>query len=147
MIIYKITNKVDGKVYIGKTKRTLKTRWSQHCRDANSNIGCFKLQKAIKKYGAENFTIEQIDCAATKDEADAKEVYWIRFYNATEIGYNTSPGGKAGGNRKKVKAVEDNLVFDTIVDAAKHYGRNVSAIAQVVDKPHLTSAGNHWISV
>lgn len=147
MKIYKVTNKVNGKVYIGKTKRSLGKRWAQHCQDANSRIACFKLQRAIKKHGAENFTIEQIDCAATKDEADAKEVYWIRFYNATETGYNTSPGGKAGGNRKKVKAVEDDLIFDTMVEAAKHYGRSVGSIAQVVDRPHLTSAGNHWVSV
>lgn len=147
MVIYKITNKVDGKVYIGKTKRTLEVRWAQHCRDVNSKIACFKLQKAIKKYGAENFTIEQIDCAATKDEADAKEVYWIRFYNATETGYNTSPGGKAGGNRKKVKAVEDDLVFDTMVEAAKHYGLSHSMIPAVVNKAHLKAGGQHWITV
>ena len=147
MIIYKITNKVNGKVYVGKTKRTLETRWAQHRRDANSKIAYFKLQKAIKQYGAENFIIEVIDHAATKEEADAKEVYWIRFYNATEKGYNTSPGGKAGGNRKKVKAVEDNLVFDTMVDAAKHYGLSHSMIPAVVGKPHLKAGGQHWIFV
>lgn len=147
MIIYKITNKLNGKVYIGETRKGLKTRWAQHCRDANSKIACFKLQKAIKKYGAENFTIEQIDCAATKEEADAKEVYWIKFYNAVENGYNTSPGGKAGGNRKRVKAVEDNLVFDTMADAARHYGLSHSMIPAVVGKAHLKAGGQHWIFV
>lgn len=147
MIIYKVTNIVNGKVYIGKTKRNLKTRWAQHCRDADSKIACFKLQKAIKEYGAENFTIVQIDCATTKDEADAKEVYWIRFYNAIEEGYNTSPGGKAGGNRKKVKAVEDDLVFDTMVEAAKHYGLSHSMIPAVVNQPHLKAGGQHWVTV
>lgn len=147
MIIYKATNNINGMVYIGKTKRSVEARWKQHCRDVNSRIACFKFQKAIKEFGAENFTVVQIDCASTKEEADAKEVYWIRFYNSMEQGYNVSPGGKAGGHRKKVKAVEDGLVFDTILDAAKHYGRSHGAIWQVVDKPHLTSAGQHWISV
>ena len=147
MIIYKITNKINGMVYIGRTQRSLQARWKQHCNDANGTLFCYKFQKAIKEFGAENFTIEQIDCAATKEEADAKEVYWIKLYNATEDGYNVSPGGKAGGSRKKVMAVESGLVFDTMVDAAKHFGLSHGAIQQVVDKPHLKSAGQHWISL
>ena len=147
MIVYKITNKINGCVYIGKTKRSVEARWKQHCRDVNSRIACFKLQEAIKEFGAENFTAEQIDCASSPDEANAKEVYWIKFYNSTESGYNTSPGGKDGGNRKKVKAVEDDIVFDTMVEAAKHYGLSHSRIPVVVDKPHLTAGGQHWISL
>lgn len=147
MIIYKITNKYTGEMYIGQTKRTLLARWKAHCASVNSRISCFKLQRAIKEYGKESFTVEQIDMATTKAEADEKEVYWITFYDAINKGYNTSPGGRAGGNRKKVKAVEDGLVFDTMVDAAAHYGRSVHAIWQAVDKPHLTSAGQHWVSV
>ena len=134
-------------IYIGRTKQSAEARWKQHCYAANRKLSCFKLQAAIKEFGAESFIVEQIDCAATKEEADAKEVYWIKFYNATEDGYNISPGGKAGGSRKKVMAVESGLVFDTMVDAAKHFGLSHGAIQQAVDKPHLKSAGQHWISL
>lgn len=149
VIIYKVTNNINGKVYIGQTKRTLQCRWKQHCYAVHSKhrFLFLKLQKAIKEFGVDNFSIEQIDSAESKAEADEKEVFWIKFYNAIEDGYNSSPGGKAGGHRKKVKAVESGLVFDTIVDAAKHYGVSCKAIAPVVDKPHLKSAGQHWISV
>ena len=147
MIIYKVTNLLNGKVYIGQTKRSLDARWAQHCTDVNSKICCFKLQKAIKEFGADNFSVKQIDSAESKEEADEKEVYWINYYNSMEEGYNTSPGGKAGGHRKKVKAVESGLVFDTIVDAAKHCAVSKGAISAVVDKPHLKSAGQHWVSV
>ena len=147
MVIYKVTNNINGKVYIGRTKNTVEHRWKQHCHNAKSKHAHFKLQAAIREFGPENFSIVQIDCAATKEEADAKEVYWISHCNAVEEGYNISPGGRNGGHRKKVKAVEDGLVFDTIVEAAKHYGRSHGAIRQVIDKPHLTSAGQHWISV
>lgn len=147
MTIYKVTNLLNGKVYIGQTKRSLEARWSQHRHDVKSKISCFELQKAIKEFGADNFGIEQIDSARTKDEADEKEVFWIRFYNSMVEGYNTSPGGRAGGHRKKVKAVESGLVFDTIVEAAKHYAVTPCAIAVVVDKQHLKSAGQHWVSV
>lgn len=146
MKIYKVTNLLDGKVYIGQTKRSLESRWMQHCHDSKSRIHCFNLQKAIKEFGADSFSIEQIDSANSKAEADEKEVFWIKFYNATKGGYNTSPGGKAGGHRKKVRAVESGLVFDTIVEAAKHYGVSHCSIAVVVDKPHLKSAGQHWVS-
>lgn len=144
MIIYKVTNLVNGMVYIGKTKRSLETRWKQHCRDMNSRIACFKLQQAIKEFGAENFKIEQIDCAATKEEADAKEVYWIQFYHATEDGYNTSPGGKAGGNYRKVMVVETGQTFNSMVDAAKTFGVSVGSIAQAVKNPTWKCCGLHW---
>lgn len=147
MIIYKVTNLLNGKVYIGQTKRSIEARWSQHRHDVKLKHCYCKLQKAIKEFGADNFRIEQIDSATTKEEANEKEVFWIKYYNATVDGYNTSPGGRSGGNRKKVKAVESGLVFDTIVEAAKCVGVTHRAIAQVVDRPHLTSAGQHWISV
>lgn len=145
--IYKITNKITGEMYIGRTKRNLETRWKQHCNDANSKMFCYKFQKAIKKYGKDNFVIEAIDFAETKDEADEKEIYWIKFYNATEKGYNVSLGGKMSAHRRKVKAVESGLVFDTMSEAAKYYGVSCHAIWEAVDRPTWISAGQHWISV
>lgn len=147
MIIYKVTNTMNGMVYIGQTKRSLDTRWKSHCSCVNSKISSFKLQKAIKEFGKESFRVEQIDTAETKEEANEKEVFWIKHFNADTDGYNTSPGGRNGGHRKRVKAVESGNVFETIVDAAKFYGVNQSGIAAVVDKPHLRAAGQHWISV
>lgn len=48
---------------------------------------------------------------------------------------------------RKIKAVEDNLVFNTMSEAANYYGRAIRAIEQALDKPNRTSAGQHWISV
>lgn len=48
---------------------------------------------------------------------------------------------------RKIKAIEDNIVFDSLTDAAKYYGRAIRAIEQALDKPHLTSAGQHWQTV
>lgn len=147
MIIYKVTNIKNGMVYIGQTKRSLKARWNQHCSDANSRIHLHKLQKDIKLFGKESFSVEQIDTAETVEEALEKEAFWIKHYNSAEDGYNVSPGGKGGGHRKKVKAVESGKVFTTIVEAARFYGVNHTAISVVVDKPHLKSVGQHWVSV
>ena len=58
--IYKITNTVNNKIYIGKTERDIKTRWEEHLRHISiyPNI---PLYRAMKKYGIEVFNVEQIE--------------------------------------------------------------------------------------
>lgn len=92
MIIYKITNKINGKVYIGQTTYSLNHRWSGHKQNTNK---CSYIAAAIQKYGHESFTIEQIDTAETFDELNEKEIYWINFYDSCnrEKGYNLLSGG------------------------------------------------------
>lgn len=91
MLIYKITNKINGKIYIGQTRQSLAQRWSKHCKQKKTNY----MYSAIHKYGRENFTIEEIDRASSEQELNEKEIYWISFYNSTnrEIGYNIKEGG------------------------------------------------------
>lgn len=69
----------------------LQRRWYYHCYKSS---GCRFLHNAIQKHGAENFTVEQIDIAATKEELDEKEKYWIEHYNSiAPNGYNLKSGG------------------------------------------------------
>ncbi|MBO5704523.1 MAG: GIY-YIG nuclease family protein [Alphaproteobacteria bacterium] len=93
MIIYKITNKINRKVYIGQTTCSLRARWWQHCR---KKAYCPFIHNAIEKYGRENFTVEQIDVACSRDELDQKEQYWIKFYDSMnpKNGYNLTSGGE-----------------------------------------------------
>lgn len=89
MIIYKITNNVNGKVYIGQTVRTLKERIGEHLRHNNLVV-----QKAIHKYGINNFKFEVIDKANNIDELNKKEIKWIDFYHCLiPFGYNQCIGG------------------------------------------------------
>lgn len=100
MIIYKATNKANGKIYIGQTIRSLEYRKSQHFRDAKNNKRrTVYFHNAIYKYGEENFEFEIIDTAEIQEELDQKEIYWIKFYksNKEEFGYNLDSGGKSGG--------------------------------------------------
>lgn len=92
MIIYKVTNKVNGKVYIGQTIRTLEQRKWQHL-DAAKN-GCkTHFYNAIRKYGEENFVFEIIDEASSVSELNELERYYIAKFDTIKNGYNMVDGG------------------------------------------------------
>lgn len=86
MIIYKVTNLLDGKVYIGLTTKTLEERIKSHL-GSKGQKGIFG--KALQKYGIANFQAEEIDKAETFDELVEKELQWIFHYNSQRPnGYN-----------------------------------------------------------
>jgi len=95
VIIYKILNTVNNKVYIGQTIRPLKDRWRQHLRDCKNNVDNL-IYRAIRKYGKENFTIEEIDGANSLSELNYLEKHYICKFESlsSENGYNILPGGK-----------------------------------------------------
>lgn len=146
MLIYKVTNKINGQAYIGFTKNSLEYRWKQHIRDARcrSQEVKHKFQRAILEFGAGNFTIEQIDVAADRAEAEQKEMFWIQHFDTVENGYNTTQGGKNGGSRRKVMNVETGEIFAGTKEAAKSVGRSYTSLYEALGKKHLTCAGYHW---
>lgn len=79
--IYKITNNINGQVYIGQSIHP-EVRWAEHRKNKHSKIG-----KAIQKDGFENFSFQIIEFAGNYTE---RENYWIDFYNSIEMGYNAS---------------------------------------------------------
>lgn len=91
--IYKITNNINSKIYIGKTKLNISERFKQHCSDSTKNSEEKRpLYNAMKKYGTEHFQVELIEECA--DEiADEREKFWINFYNSYYDGYNATLGG------------------------------------------------------
>lgn len=95
MIVYKVTNLLNNKVYIGITTKSLEHRKKVHLRDSKRMNTYF--YRAIRKYGEENFMWEIIDYADSIEELHAKEVYYIRLYESfdnKEKGYNTQSGGR-----------------------------------------------------
>ena len=97
MHIYKITNTVNHKVYIGQTvQQNPKMRWYAHLADARRGKKSYLLD-SIRKYGKESFVWEVIDTAASVDELNDKEQYWLNHYRTQGItAYNNR---EAGGNK------------------------------------------------
>lgn len=94
--IYIITNKVNGKHYIGQTIRSIQDRWREHCREkCHSGELNMLIKRAIHKYGKENFTITELEkCGA--DILNEREIYYISLYNSYIDGYNMTKGGTSG---------------------------------------------------
>jgi group I intron endonuclease len=110
MIIYKTTNLVNGKFYIGQDSNN----------DPNYLGSGLLINKAIKKYGKNNFLKEVLENCNSKEELDEKEKFWISNLSATTIGYNISFGGTGGDlynclseeekiNNIKIKLTKFNL--------------------------------------
>lgn len=91
--IYKITNQVNNKAYIGKTLKTIQERWKEHCGDYLKDK-CEKrpLYSAMRKYGIDNFIIEQIE-ECQEDNINERERFWIEYYSTFKNGYNATLGG------------------------------------------------------
>ena len=115
-IIYKITNTINNKCYIGITKRTLKRRWYEHRWSAKNNKKKLPVHNAINKYGEDNFSIEVIE-KCDNDILDEKEIYYIKFFDSIKNGYNLAHGGfpfSAGEshiskNKKKTKEHREKI--------------------------------------
>jgi len=99
MVIYKITNLINGKIYIG-----------QDSKNNPEYLGSGAIiKRAIKKYGKENFKKEIIDWSNNKNDLNNKEIFWIKEYNSTNhsIGYNIT---ESGGGCLGCKPNEETLI-------------------------------------
>lgn len=91
MIIYKTTNLINEKIYIGKDK---------HNNPKYLGSG-LSLQNAIKKYGKDNFQKEILEYCNSEEHMAEREIIWIHKFNSTDraIGYNMTDGGNGGNTR------------------------------------------------
>lgn len=119
--IYKISNDINDKVYIGQTKQLLHQRWSMH--KQHSKTLPFILYKAMRKYGIEHFSIEEIE-ECDDEKLNEREIYWISYYDSYNNGYNMNPGGNyrtpyESAFKDKILQIYDenpNLSYQQIAD-------------------------------
>jgi GIY-YIG catalytic domain len=148
-IIYKLTNKVTKKCYVGKTTQTLRERLTGHL---SNYTKCNYVGASLKKHGISNFIVEEVYTSFTKNDLAEKEEYFIKLNNSVApSGYNILNGSKVVKNSKTHKqlklASESNLgwarvrpikaynvhtgksyFFSRIVDAVKKTGLSKSII-------------------
>jgi group I intron endonuclease len=108
--VYKITNKLNNKIYIGITSQGAGVRYYKHLSDALHGSP-FPIHNALRKYGKENFTLEIIELCETSEILKEREKYWIAFYNSTnrEIGYNMTEGGNGTFGRLHSEETKEKI--------------------------------------
>jgi group I intron endonuclease len=101
MLIYKITNTINLKIYIGQTTKTLKERKENYYKEYRWGKNPRPIIKAMRKYGFENFSFEIVeDKITSQEELDSKERYYIteKYHSLIkEGGYNIERGGNSFG--------------------------------------------------
>lgn len=94
MLVYKLTCKASGKLYVGQTTRSLKKRFQAHCRP-----GRWPISLAIQKYGRDAFEIIELESCKSQAELNAAEKRWIEVLDSiVPKGYNVRQGGDATGS-------------------------------------------------
>lgn len=131
--VYKITNDINGKIYIGQTSRSLEKRWNEHRRDMYKKT-CEKrpLYAAMRKYGVQHFHMELVE-ECPLEQINQREKYWIETYHSFSNGYNATLGGDG-------KILYD---YDLIVTTYKELGFiNKTAEKLGFDKHTVSNALN-----
>ena len=132
--IYKITNKLNNKVYIGQTIQKPIERFYQHCaKKCDKYILNMVIHKAIFKYGKDNFTFEVIE-EVPKQQLNEREEYWIKYYNSYTDGYNSTKGGQKGN--KPFKNIDNKVIIEQY-----QQGKSLRTIGKIfnIDKATVKS--------
>ena len=137
-LIYKYTNLLNGKIYIGQTRTSLERRDKKHCNSSDDNM---YFHKALRKYGRENFNLEIIEEHIPLELLDMREQYWIEYFDSYykhNKGYNLTKGGTWGNSSQQVFGEDVTNIKDLILNTnltfqeiACKYDVSVSCISDI----------------
>ena len=139
MFVYKITNKLINKCYVGKTTKSIEKRFNKHKTNQKGGIKGY-LYDSMRKNGFDNFSIELIEEVNSEENVDEREKYWIKKLNTmAPNGYNLTSGGEGGDTSKSpnyIKAIKkrdyngkNNPMFGRCRKGEKRHpdtGKNIS---------------------
>jgi group I intron endonuclease len=155
--IYQVTNKVNGKKYIGRTTyKRLRQRESTHWWYANNRRYNHPFPNALIKYGRDSFDWTVLE-ECSKEDQGIREIYWIDKikpeYNATLGGDGGSYGVPCSEEKKRIlsKAVAKSVinidteeVFDSLQEAADFANVSVSMISMACSGKKKSAGGYRW---
>jgi group I intron endonuclease len=131
MLIYKITNVINNKVYIGLTTCSLNYRWKKHVTESKNLNNEKHLYKSIRKYGLKNFKIEVLEDGITDFKVlGEKERFYIKQYKSTDpnFGYNLTPGGERNQWDSNPAA---RLTYDDVFEIREIYSQKTYILSEV----------------
>jgi group I intron endonuclease len=130
MIVYKIQNKINGKIYIGMTKLSIERRVFGHlC--AETYIG-----RSLRKYGLQSFDIEIIDLAEDREALAEIEVFWIFVFNSmSPNGYNLTEGGEGSDGYKHTEETLQKII--TALNQPEVKARQIANMIAAINNPEI----------
>ena len=157
-IIYKHTNKANGKSYIGQTIQDANTRWKNGLGYKNYKKTASVFFNAIKKYGWNNFSHEIIEKSIpSQEKANEREIYWIEHFRSYIgfidcNGYNMTLGGNSGNHLGYAvyQISKENLSivnkFSSTAEASRLFGsdKNASQIRRCCEGLKVSCKGYYW---
>ena len=142
--IYQIVNDINGKIYVGKTERSIEERFREHCKDyTRRDYEKRPLYRAMKKYGTEHFHIELLE---ETDNPEEREIYWIEQKRSFKDGYNATLGGD--GKRY----IDYDLVIATYLElqnqneVARRMGISLDTIRTILKSNNIEIIKNSEVS-
>jgi hypothetical protein len=140
--IYKITNLINGKIYVGLTRHSIDERWKNHKKDINKERNKNRaLYRAFKKYGIENFKMELIE-SVELCKLGERERYWIDCYDSYYNGYNETRGGEGSSLYCVDDFVDDFLEGKTIKEIAKEHGCDRDTVSRYLEDAGINTRQN-----
>ena len=141
--IYKITNTINGKMYIGKTELSITQRWKAHLKDSKTRR-CEQrpLYSAINKYGAENFIIEEVENCLS-EQSNEREKYWITFYKTYQEGYNATLGGDSRSYINYSQVIDLYASGKTCKEIGKELNIDVGTVSKILKSNNIEVKRNN----
>lgn len=145
--IYKITNDINGKMYVGKTSYTIEKRWVEHCKASKSQRKAHcPLYNAMRKYGIEHFSISLIE-ECNDYQASERECFWIEQYDTYKHGYNATLGGDGGHTIDHNHIVEEYERLKSVNDVAAEMGINPKTVSNVLRWRGISTDYRHGVEM
>ena len=135
--IYKITNIINNKCYIGKTLNTVQERWREHCSDYKKRDEEKRpLYSAMKKYGIENFKVEEVE-QCSENMVNEREKYWIEYYGSFHNGYNATLGGDSKAYLDRQLLIKTYNEIQNIKETAKILNIDAGHLSKILKENNI----------